>query len=304
MPEITDFKSPLVGLLRGLHLFHFEGAPCAQRVRFALAEKGLARGREVPWNSDAPEARLAADGTWVSRHVSLIKKQHLTEEYAQIQPNMVVPALVHDGRLYIESMDIVQYLDETWSQNRLIPADPRAAEHAFALVEQGKQLHVSVRYVSFRWGLGRLGKLNAKEEASLRALERADSPEGLASFYGGYDANTIAESTYRAHLEALEHAYDSLDRSLRSDGRAFLTGDSFSIADILWSLAVLRIHECGYPFRRNFPALFEWYSRVYQRPGFQRGVLARHKTLSTAFKLKAGVENLFGVGLARASRSA
>jgi len=95
-----------------------------------------------------------------------------------------------------------------------------------------------------------------------------------------------------------------LDRLLHSDGRPFLTGDWLSTADILWSLAVLRIDECGYPFRRNFPALFDWYQRVSRRPAFQEGVLSRHKTLSTVFKMKAAVENLLGVGLARASRSA
>jgi len=303
MPQITDSRSPLVAKLRGVHLFHFDGAPCAQRVRFALAEKGLARGREVPWRSEAPETLAAADGTWVSRRVSLIKGDHLTEAYAQIQPNMVVPALVHDGRLYVESMDIVQYVDEAWPANPLFPADPSAAEHAHALVERGKALHVSVRYVSFRWGLGRLGKLSAEKETTLRALEREGSPEQLVSFYGRYDKDEIAESTYAAHLSALESECGELERLLRTDGRSFLTGDSFSVADIIWSLAILRIHECGYPFRKNFPALFEWYQRVSRRPAFQEGVLSRHKTLSTVFKVKAAVENLLGIGLAQASRS-
>lgn len=304
MPEIPDSRSPLVHKLRGVHLFHFDGAPCAQRVRFALAEKGLVRDREVPWLSDAPGSLVAADGTWVSRRVSLIKGDHLTEAYAQIQPNMVVPALVHDGRVYMESMDIVEYIDGTWPAQPLVPLDPRAAEQARAWVERGKALHVSVRYVSFRWGLGRLGKLSAEKERTVRALERDGSPEQLASFYGRYDKDEIDESTFAGHLAALESAYGELDRLLHSDGRSFLAGNTLSTADILWSVAVLRIHECGYPFRRNFPALFDWYLRVSRRPAFQDGVLSHHKTLSGIFKLKAAVENLFGVGLARASRSA
>ncbi len=46
MPKVEQPASPIPGALNGLHLFHFDGAPCAQRVRFALGEKGLARGRE------------------------------------------------------------------------------------------------------------------------------------------------------------------------------------------------------------------------------------------------------------------
>ena len=304
MPRIEFPQSKLIAKLTGLHLFHFDPAPCGQRVRFALAEKGLLRGKEVKWNSDAPDSLAADEGTWVSRHVSLIKKDHLNAAYAEIQPNMVVPALVHDGRLYIESMDIVDYIDKTWPANPLLPPDSETAALARSLVEYGKKLHVSVRYVSFRWGLGRLGKLDKTSEATLRRLEQQGSPEQLLAFYSQYDRDQIEESTYRRHLDALEQGYGSLEQLLRSDGRAFLAGNSFSIADIIWSLKVLRIEECGYPFRERFPALFAWYSRVSQRPAFTQGVMSHHKAMSRAFKAKAAVENFFGCGLKAASERA
>ena len=299
MARVESPKSPLVAKLRGVHLFHFEGAPCAQRVRFALAEKGLVRGRDVPWQSDAPETLVAPPGTWTSRAVSLIRREHLTEAYAAIHPDMVVPALVHDGRLYLESMDIVRYADETFPGPTLLPRDPGDAALAVELVDEGKRLHVSVRYVSFRWGLGRLGKLDADAEATLKRLEREGSPEQLASFYGRYDRGQIDEATFVEHLRALESGYARVE-ALLADGRAFLVGDAFSVADILWSLTVLRIRECGYPFER-FPALSRWYERIEQRPGFRNGVMARHRALSRMFRLKAAVENLFGVGLRAAS---
>ena len=302
MARIEHPSSPLIAKLRGVHLFHFEAAPCAQRVRFALAEKGLIRGKEVPWNTDRPSSLEAAPGTWVSRHVSLIKKHHLTDEYAAIQPNMVVPALVHDGKLHVESMEIIEYLDETWRPNPLMPTDPKASALARSLVEEGKRLHVSVRYVSFRWGLGRFGKLTPKEEATLRRLEPAGSPEKLAGFYDQYDRGAIEEETFRGHLDALERGYASLETLLQSDGRPFLTGDTFSVADIIWAIKVLRIHECGYPFQQNFPALFAWFTRVSERRGFQDGVMQRHRTLNRAFRVKSTIENMLGVGLRRASQ--
>lgn len=302
MPRIDNPKSPLVPKLQGLHLFHFEGAPCAQRVRFALAEKGLTRGRDVAWQTDAPETLVAETGAWISRHVSLIKKDHLTDAYAAIHPNLVVPALVHDGQLYIESMDIVDYIDATWPQNRLMPEDPDAAGLARSLVAQGKALHVSVRYVSFRWGLGRLGKLSADDEQDLRRLETNGSPEQLVSFYERYDRDQIEEATFSEHLAALEGGYGTLERLLSGDGRPFLTGDTFTIADIIWSLKVLRIQECGYPFAANYPALFAWHGRVTSRPAFKDGVMSRHTAMSRIFKLKAAAANLFGRGLKQASR--
>jgi glutathione S-transferase len=302
MAIIENPKSPLIAKLEGVHLWHFEGAPCAQRVRFALVERGLRRGREVPWYSDKPEHCRGEAGRWVSRHVSLIKKDHITPEYAAIQPNMVVPALVHDGVLHIESMDIVQYVDDHWPGEKLIPADPERLNLNEDLVTQAKALHRSVRFVSFRWGLRSLGKLNAKEEAQLKQLEQQDSPEKMAEFYSGFDSGTIPQAVYLDHLRRLEAGYARIDGLLDGDGRRFLTGATLTPADIIWSLSVLRLSECGYPFAEHYPALADWYGRIAQRPGFREGVMARNRFLSGAFKAKAAVENLFGKGLRQASQ--
>ena len=300
MAIIKNPRSLLPGKLRGLHLFHFEGAPCAQRVRFALGEKGLNRGHEVPWAADSVETLAAAEGTWTSRHVSLIKKVHLTDEYAAIHPHMVVPALVHDGVLHIESMDIVGYLDEIFAASPLIPEDPATRELAMALVEEGKQLHRSVRYVSFHWGLGRLAKLDRMEVQSLAELEEEASPERLASFYERFSNDSIDATTYMEHLRGLEAGYARAEELL-GDGRPFLTGSSFTVADIIWSIKVLRIYECGYPFKSNFPAVFDWYRRMSRRPAFRTSVMSKHRAMSLAFRLKAKIESLVGLGIDRAA---
>ena len=72
--------------LEGLHLYHFVLSNCSQRVRFALEEKGL---------------------DWESHHVDIPSNAHLTPAYQQINPNAVVPTLVHDGQVILESNDII-----------------------------------------------------------------------------------------------------------------------------------------------------------------------------------------------------
>ena len=178
MPRIDQPTSPIPAQLEGLHLFHFDGAPCAQRVRFALGEKGLSRGREVRYDDTSPAAVVGQAGRWVSRVVSLVSKDHMTPAYAAIHPNMVVPALVHDGALYLESMDIIEYLDQTFGGAQLIPSDADARAATMARVEQAKELHRSIRYVTFRWGLGRLAKLSDKERAQLAVLARQGAGAG------------------------------------------------------------------------------------------------------------------------------
>ena len=299
MPLIESSSSPLVPRLRGLHLFGFDGAPCSQRVSFTLAEKGVARARSVRWGDVSEQACEAPDGRYVFHSVSLIRKDHLTAEYAAIQPNMVVPVLVHDGRVIIESMDIVDYLDRIFPEPALVPADPDAAALMASLIELGKELHVSVRYVSFHWGLGRMGRIGRDGEARIAELERADSPEKLLDFYRGYNSDTIDEGTYLHHLRALESGWGAQDRRLAGDGRQFLTGDTLSRADILWAAKVLRIFECGYPFAQRFPALNRWFERVKARPAFQVGVLGPNLAMHRLFRVKSAVTRLFGGGLGR-----
>jgi glutathione S-transferase len=300
MSKVENPKSPIVGKLQGVHLFHYDGAPCAQRVRFALHEKGLIRGREERFDDDSPASSRGEEGKWVSRHVSLVKKDHMTKTYSLIQPNLVVPALVPDGQLHIESMEIVEYLDEAFGGTPLVPKhDRELLADAQALTDLGKALHRSIRFVTFRWGLRGLARLSSKEEDQLRdLLKDSEDGESLASFYEGYDKQTIPDSVYVDHLEKLNAAFCSHDQRLQ-DGRHFLTGDDLTMADIIWAMKTQRLIECDYPFDQCYPAYAAWFKRVSSRPSFQEGVMGKHRFMSNAFRAKASIENLLGIGLKR-----
>ena len=305
MPRIDNPKSPIVPKLEGVHLFHFDGAPCAQRVRFALAEKGLVRGREVKFNAGDEQACGGEDSAWVSRIVSLIRKDHLTEAYSEIQPNLVVPALVHDGVLYTESMDIVRYIDETFGGDPLLPVNNNELRSDVEqLTDLGKELHRSIRFVTFRWGLGRLGKLSQAEEIQLRSLVSQNSDgEKLIEFYEKYDNGTIDEGIYQHHLTALADGFATIESRL-ADGRAFVTGNTLTMADVIWAMKTLRLDECGYPFKEMYPAVHDWFNRIIARPAFKSGVMGRHNAMNLAFRIKSRTENLLGIGLANAVRHA
>ncbi len=202
MPQIQNPPSPIVPKLEGLHLFHFDGAPCAQRVRFALGEKGLKRGREVPFDFVESAACTGEPGRWVSRKVSLVRKDHMTQEYAQIHPDLVVPALVHDGKLWLESLDIIEYLDDAFGGDPLLPKEEPLRTRTLDLANQARALYVSLRYVTFRWGLGLLAKLNSGEQQKLKELVgKGANKENLATFYDGFSNNRIRDSVFEEHLQ-------------------------------------------------------------------------------------------------------
>lgn len=303
MPLVSDSKSAVVPDLKGLHLFHFDGAPCAQRVRFVLGEKGLKRGREVKFDDPGPAAAQAQEGCWVSRSVSLIRKENMTQSYAEIHPNMVVPALVHDGKLYLESMDIIQYLDQAFGGSPFIPAESPLRENTLALVQQAKELHLSLRYVSFRWSLGRLAMLNSKESQHLKTIAAlGKDEENLVSFYDAYSNKGIPQGVFDEHLLKLYKAFNELDIQL-SDGREFLMGDSISIADVFWSMKMLRLIETGYPFQKHHPRVYQWFQRMYGRPAFQNEVMGKNRMMSRLWRSKAAVERVFGLGLSKALKT-
>ena len=87
----------------------------AYRVRIALNLKGLAYD-VVP--------------------VNLVSSQHLEPAYAALNPSRLLPALEVDGRVLTQSLAILDWLDETAPEPRLLPTDPfdRATVRAMAQI--------------------------------------------------------------------------------------------------------------------------------------------------------------------------
>ena len=85
-----------------LVLHHAWRSSASRRVRLCLEEKGLA---------------------YESHAVDLAKMEHHSPEYLKINPNGVIPTLVHDGRPLYESGTICEYLDEVFPEPPLRPGN-------------------------------------------------------------------------------------------------------------------------------------------------------------------------------------
>ncbi|MBV9991976.1 MAG: maleylacetoacetate isomerase [Alphaproteobacteria bacterium] len=86
-------------------LYGYFRSSAAFRARIALNLKGI-----------APE----------TRYVHLLKdggQQHAAE-YKALNPQELIPALVHDGHTITQSLAIIEYLDEIAPEPPLLPADP------------------------------------------------------------------------------------------------------------------------------------------------------------------------------------
>ena len=86
-----------------LLLYDHPASPCARRVRIVLREKGLA---------------------WKSHVLDLTRMEQKADWYLKLNPNGIVPTLVHGDRVVWESNVITEYLDAVFPENPLYPADP------------------------------------------------------------------------------------------------------------------------------------------------------------------------------------
>src|ERR1700682_2168700 len=135
-----------------LVLFNAPQATCSQRVRFVLQAKGLA---------------------FEERKLDLFAGDQLKPDYLEINPNGVVPSLVHDGRAVIDSSVIMEYLDEVFpAPARLVPEGPAERADMRALMRFIDEVPAAaIRVPSYN--LAFLPSFQAMSEEEFRAL--ADS---------------------------------------------------------------------------------------------------------------------------------
>ena len=101
-----------------LRLFAYWRSSASYRARIGLALKEL-QYELVP-------VHLVNDGG----------QQHSPEHHAR-NPQELVPALEHDGRMLTQSLAILEYVDEVWPDHgvRLVPGDAADRQHIRALAQ-------------------------------------------------------------------------------------------------------------------------------------------------------------------------
>jgi maleylacetoacetate isomerase len=92
-------------------LYTFFRSSTSFRLRIALAYKGLA---------------------YEPHYVSLPNMEHRNPAYLALNPQGLLPLLIDDGHSYIQSMAIIEYLDEAYPEPPLIPKDIRSRAYVRA----------------------------------------------------------------------------------------------------------------------------------------------------------------------------
>jgi glutathione S-transferase len=229
-----------------LELYHNNMSTCSQKVRLVVREKGLAP---------------------VEHHFNLRKGDQFDPGYLKLNPDGVVPTLVHDGRPVIESTLIAEYIDEVFPAPPLRPDDLvlRAEMRRWAnLPDQG--IHAACATVSqciaFRHQY--LALTPAERAANL-----ADTPDP--------DRRERKRLGIELGIDA-PHAADavrSFDRLLArmaavlADGRPWLMGDRYTLADVALTPYVVRLDHLHLAWMWDArPGVAGWLDRIRARPNF------------------------------------
>jgi GST-like protein len=172
--------------------------------------------------------------------VNISKGEQFDPAFLKIAPNNRIPAIVDaapdDGGEPVsvfESGAILLYLAD--KQRQFIPQDLR-----------GRQACLQWLF----WQMGGLGPM-----------------AGQNHHFGHYAPEKIPYAIDR-YVKETSRLYGVLNKQL-SDGRAFICGDTYTIADMAcypWIVPYERQHQD----LAQFPALAAWFTRIGQRPATQR----------------------------------
>ena len=229
-----------------IELYHNDMSVCAQKVRFTLGEKAL---------------------QWESHHLNLRAGDQQTPTYIKLNPNAVVPTLVDDGNVIIESTVINEYLDEAYPAPTLRPNDAAARARMRLWTKQlDETVHAATRTISnaiaFRHQKLALGTdaLEALHQKIPDPKKRAESWENVTR---GADSSYFIDAVRR---------FDKLlgDMEAVFSGAPWLAGTEFSLADIGYAPYILRLQDLQLQFlwdsRPHIPA---WFEKVRRRPGYK-----------------------------------
>jgi len=240
---------------RGLHLYHAGRSNCAARVRLLLAEKRL---------------------PWVSRHVDIYTRANVTRDYFGINPKGLVPTLVHDGRVIIESNDILLYVEKEFPDPGFTPENEKERVNMETWLQRSGDIHIpGIKTFAYAKSHAATVVKSPEEVALYRSLQK--DPDLLA-FHGKHDlpGKSFSEEDVDSASQLLRGTLEEMNNMLAQGD--WLVGDAYSLADISWAPSITTLRGVGFPVD-EYTNVIDWYKRIVARKAFQHSVTEWRETV-------------------------
>jgi glutathione S-transferase len=240
-----------------LELYHHGSSVCAAKVRWGMVEKGL--------DFDA-------------HYIDILKGEQFDSKYLKLNPKGVVPTLVHDGNVIIESTVILEYLDLVYPENRLTPEDPmefvRTRYWTKALDEY---MHTSCGALTFASTHRHIVRKNLSPDELEEFLANTPS-DSVTKDWSGRKKQLVAFGFEAPGVADMVRMYDDYLRQMNEDLQQtiWLVGDDFGLADVSLTPYVNRIAMMGMSEwweHGRYPYLEKWWERIQARKTFKSSIL-------------------------------
>jgi glutathione S-transferase len=219
---------------------------CSKKVRMCLYEKQI---------------------DFTSHLLDLQKFEQHRPDYLALNPDGVVPTLVHRGRTIVESSVIIDYLDDCFTHQPMKPQDPYDRAQMRLWLKFSDDFAYKAVFAP-TWHRLRHRATEGLDSARLAETlshiptsERRNRWEKMAQ--GGYGEAEL-EAAYAQMRECLDRADAQLRRT------KWLAGEAFSLADIALLPFIDRINNLRPEFLAGteYDALNDWLRRCRERPAF------------------------------------
>ena len=234
-----------------IELYHNAFSTCSQKVRLVLAEKRL---------------------EFVSHEIDLIAGQQHDPDYVKLNPKHVVPTLVHDGRVLVESSLIIRYLDDAWPEPAMRPRDALGRYAVDLWIKRADEaVHPAAPVVTFAIGPR---SVLLRQPAEVREANIAAIPDPVARA----SRRSVIEHGVRAPefagaLGVFLDTLDAMETGLAKE--RWLSGERFGLADATLLPYVLRLeHLAMDPLLAAAvrPRVADWLARVKALPSYAAAV--------------------------------
>ena len=228
-----------------LELYHANHSTCSQKVRLCLAEKGL---------------------DFEGHLINLATKEQLDPEYLKLNPNGVVPTLVHDGVVIMDSSVICEYLDEVFPEHSLSPSDPAERAHMRKWMRYIEEVPTAaVRFPSFNMAF--LPRFDGLDEEQF-IEQQADVRPIRKGFFRSMGPTGFTDEDIEESFDQISKTAARMEDALA--GGPWLLGDMYTLADVIVAPLIDRMADLGLSqlWEDDYPRVNDWYARIQARPAF------------------------------------
>jgi glutathione S-transferase len=235
-----------------LTLYHNAISTCSQKVRLTLAEK------EMEFDSTT---------------IDLLAGQQHDPDYVKLNPKHVVPTLIDDGKVILDSTVIVEYLDACKAENPLIPEDSYAqARMRLWMKRVDDELHGKTTGV-FTHAILTRKVMEDRSEEELEAYFSAIPDSSERDLRRVLFSEGVKAPQFAGAVERMSKFLDDMEATLSES--KWLVGDQYTLADVCVIPYVFRLENArmdGFWCDGRRPQVERWMNDLKARPTFDTAI--------------------------------